>query len=281
MERSDVVELSRASHQTWEVMAAGWDERHAYIERVTRPVGELMLERLDPAPGQTVLDLAAGTGIVGFAVAQRVGDDGRVIVSDFASAMVEAAERHARDIGLDNVECRVLDAQRLELPDDAVDGVCCRWGYMLMPDPAAALAETRRVLRPGGRLSFAVFGGPEQNAWAALPAGVLTARGHMPPPGPGTPGILALGDRGRLRDLTLKAGFSEPTIDEVAFTWEFDGFDDYWQLLIDTAGAIAMVLERLDAAERDRVREAIADRLAPPDAGPFRLEAVSLVAAAS
>lgn len=281
MERSDVVELSRASHQVWEVMAAGWDERHAYIERVTRAVGELMLERLDPAPGQTVLDLAAGTGIVGFAIARRVGHDGRVIVSDFARAMVEAAERHARDAGLENVECRVLDAQHLDLPDDAVDGVCCRWGYMLMPDPAAALAETRRVLRPGGRLSFAVFGGPEQNPWAALPAAVLTARGHMPPPGPGTPGILALGDRGRLRDLTLQAGFSEPTIDEVAFSWEFDGFDDYWQLLIETAGAIAMVLERLDATERDRVRDAIADRMAPPDAGPFRLEAVSLVAATS
>ena len=281
MERSDVDELSRASHQIWEVMAAGWDERHAYIERVARPVGELMLERLDPAPGQTVLDLAAGTGIVGFAVAPRVGPDGRVIVSDFAKAMVEAAERHARDVGLENVECRVLDAQRLDLPDDAVDGVCCRWGYMLMPDPATALAETRRVLRPGGRLSFAVFAGAEQNPWAAVPAGVLTARGHLPPPGPGTPGILALGDRGRLRDLTMEAGFSEPTIDEVAFSWEFDGFDDYWQLLNDAAGAIAMVLERLDATERDRVREAVADRLAPPDAGPFQLEAVSLVAAAS
>jgi ubiquinone/menaquinone biosynthesis C-methylase UbiE len=96
--------------------------------------------------------------------------------------MVEAAERHVVALGLENVECHVLDAERLDLPDDAVDGVLCRWGYMLMPNPEAAFAETHRVLRSGGRLSCAVFGRPEQNPWARLPSRVLQERGHMPPP---------------------------------------------------------------------------------------------------
>ena len=96
--------------------------------------------------------------------------------------------------GLTNVEYRLLDAERLDLPHDSVDGVMCRFGYMLMADPAAALRETRRVLRDGGTLSFTVWMGPERNPWAALPPLTLVERGHLPPPEPGTPGIFALAD---------------------------------------------------------------------------------------
>src|SRR5438876_7032262 len=164
----DVTIFKRASQAVWEAMAPGWDRRHAYFEETARPVTERMLERLAPARGETILELAAGTGVVGFAAAALVGPSGRVIVSDFSEAMVKAAQRHAAELGVENVECRRLDAERLDLPDEAVDGVLCRWGYMLMADPSAALAETRRVLRRGGRLSCAVFAGPEQNPWAAL-----------------------------------------------------------------------------------------------------------------
>jgi SAM-dependent methyltransferase len=153
---------------------------------------------------------------------------------------------------------------------------------MLMADPAAALAETRRVLRRGGRLACAVFAGPEQNPWAALPSRVLQQRGHMPPPEAGAPGILALADRDRVRRLFSGAGFSEPQIEEVAFTWRFAGADDYWEFLTGAAGAIAMVLGRLDDDERRRVREQVAERVASfGGPGGIALPAVSLVASAS
>src|SRR5215213_4642115 len=156
----DGADYSRASHAVWEAMAPGWDERHAYLEEIARPVTDKMLELLDPSPGDAILELAAGTGVVGFCAAALVGPTGRVIVSDFADAMVEAASRRAKELGLDNVECRVLDAERLDLADGFIDGVLCRWGYMLMADPAAALQESHRVLRSGGRLACAVFAGP-------------------------------------------------------------------------------------------------------------------------
>ena len=240
------------------------------------------MELLAPSPGQTILDLAAGTGVVGFAAAVLVGPNGRVIVSDFSEAMVEAARRHASKLGLENVECRVLDAEQLDLPDDAVDGVLCRWGYMLMPDPGAAFAETRRVLRRGGRLSCAVFGAPEQNPWAGLPSQVLQERGHMPPPDSGAPGILALAGHDRLRRLITGAGFSDPQLEEVAFTWRFSDMDGYWKFLTDAAGAIALVLGRLDDGERERLRDEVAER-AQSFAGPdgIELPAMSVVASAS
>ena len=277
----DQAEFRRASRAVWDAMAAGWDTRHAFIERAARPVLERMLERLAPSAGQTILDLAAGTGVVGLSAAPLVGPSGRVIVSDFSEAMLEVAGRRAAQLGLENVECRVLDAERLELSDGSVDGVLCRWGYMLMADPGAALRETRRVLRPRGRLACAVFAGPEENPWAALPARVLQQRGHMPAPEPGAPGILALADRDRVGRLLTAAGFADPVIDEVPFTWVFGGIDDYWDFLNDAAGAIAMVLGRLAEGERDRVRAEIAERLTAEAGQDIVLPAVSLVLSAS
>ena len=279
----DPGEYKRASHAVWHAVAGGWDERHSYMERVARPVTERLIERLAPKPGDRVLELAGGTGVVGLAVAIGLRGEGRVLVSDFSEPMVDAARRHGDELGLANVEYRVLDAEDLDLPDDSVDGVVCRWGYMLMPEPAKALGETRRVLRPDGRLSFAVFGPAEDNPWASMPAAVLTERGHMPPPEAGAPGILALGDRGRLRQLVVEAGFSDPTIDEVAFTWTYANEDDYWQFLTGVAGAISMVLGKLDDAERRNVRADVLARLAPygaPDGG-LALPAVCLVASTS
>ncbi len=259
----DTAEFKRSSHAVWEAMAPGWDERHAYLEEVTWPVTERMLERLEPAPRQTILDLAAGTGVVGCAAAPMVGPEGRMIVSDFSEAMVEAAWRQAARLGLRNVECRVLDAESIDLEDDSVDGVLCRWAYMLMADQPAALKETRRVLRDGGRMACAVFAGPEENPWAALPASVLQKRGHMAAPQPGAPGILALADLDRLRKLITGAGFSEPRIDEVRFSFSFADDQDYWDFLLHAAGVIAMVLERLDEDEVGKVREELARQEAP------------------
>jgi ubiquinone/menaquinone biosynthesis C-methylase UbiE len=278
----EAADYRRASHAVWEAMAPGWDERHAYFEEVARPVTAKMLEQLDPSPGETILELAAGTGVVGFSTAALVGPTGRVVVSDFAAAMVEVASRRARELGLDNVECRVLDGEHLELPDASVDGVVCRWGYMLMADVAAALRETRRVLQPGGRVTCAVFAGPEQNPWAAIPSRVLQQSGHIPPPESGAPGILALADPDRLRRLFTQAGFADPAIEEVPFSFRFPGMDDYWQFLNNAAGAIVMVLRGLADDERRRVRDAIAAQIDGHNtSGQIELPAMSLVASAS
>jgi SAM-dependent methyltransferase len=279
---TDTTEFKRVSHAVWEAMAPGWAERHAQFEETARPVTERMLERLAPADGATILELAAGTGIVGLAAAALVEPGGRVTISDFSEAMVDAARRRAAELGLENVECRTLDAEQLDISDDAVDGVLCRWGYMLMGDPAAAFAETSRVLRSGGRLSCAVFAGPEQNAWVAIPSRVLQERGHMPLPEAGAPGILALADRERLQRLFAGADFSDPIIDEVTFTWHFRDVDDYWEFLTGAAGAIASILGRLDDDELRQVREQIAERVASSTgADGIELSAVSLVASAS
>ncbi len=170
--------------------------------------------------------------------------------------MLEAARRNGETRGLSNVEYQVMDAERMPLADDSVDRVVCRWGYMLMADPAAALAETRRVLRDDGTLGFVVWQTPDRNMWAAVPAMTLIQRGHMPPPEPGAPGIFAMGERDRIVELVTGAGFPEPRIEELTFEWNY-GANDVWDTINRLAGPIAAVIKELSAQEQQEVREAI------------------------
>ena len=140
-------EQQRVRLENWAAMAVGWERAREEREKLAAPVTEWLVRELAPKPGDTVLELAAGQGDVGFEVAPVVGGGGRVITSDFSPAMADLARRRSVELGLTNVEHRIVDAERIDFADDSVDGVLCRWGYMLMPNPAVALAETRRVLR--------------------------------------------------------------------------------------------------------------------------------------
>lgn len=250
------------SRRIWGEMASGWRDRNDWMMRVTGPVNAWLVENLDPQPGQSILEVASGTGELGFLVAERVGSEGRVISTDFSPAMVEVAGRFGEARGASNVEHKVLDAEQMDLDEASVDGVVCRWGYMLMADPAAALKESRRVLRPGGRFAFAVWASPEFNPWAAVPGMTLVQRGHMPPPEPGAPGIFAMADPARINDLVTGAGFPEPEIQEIAFTFDYPDSDDVWEAIVRIAGPLAEVINHLDEDEREATRAAILENLA-------------------
>jgi len=132
---------------------------------------------------------------------------------------------------------------------------------MLMPDPAAAFRETRRILKPGGRLAFAVFTAPAENPWVSTPVNVLREAGHLPPPSEQwQPGILALADRARLQTLVEGAGF-RLTLEPISMAWTFASADDYWTFLVELT-ALGPVFRGLPAAASDAVRAAIEARLA-------------------
>src|SRR5215203_3882765 len=130
----DLDTYRQSSRQTWDEMSSGWEDRREWLLQFTGVVNDWIVEQVDPQPGQTFLDIAAGTGDLGFAAAERVGEGGRVLTTDFAPDMLEAARRNGESRGLANVEYQVLDAERMPLEDDSMDGVVCRWGYMLMAD---------------------------------------------------------------------------------------------------------------------------------------------------
>jgi protein-L-isoaspartate O-methyltransferase len=128
-------EQRREQLENWAAMAPGWERAREGREKGAAPVTEWLVRELAPEAGDTVLELAAGQGHVGFAAAPLLGDNGRLISSDFSSAMVQIARRRSSELGLANVAHRVLDAEAIELEDASVDGAICRWGYMLIGQP--------------------------------------------------------------------------------------------------------------------------------------------------
>src|SRR5215203_6062750 len=255
------------SRANWNAVATGWYAQREELWKNFRPVSEWMIRRLDPQPGDTVLELAAGLGDTGFMAARLVGESGCVIITDFAPEMVAAARQRAQELGVENAEFRLLDAERMDLETDSVDGVLCRWAYMLMTVPDAAFAETRRVLREGGRLAFSVWAGRERNPALSLVGRVLESQGHIPPPEPGAPGPFAMADPGCIRELLIGAGFSEPEVEEVSFRWSFADQETYWRYLTETSASAAPVLRSLPTAAQEAVREQVHEAARPFHSG--------------
>jgi hypothetical protein len=150
---------------------------------------------------------------------------------------------------------------------------------MLMPDPAGALAETRRVLRDGtGRLAFSVWTGVERNPWATVFGRTLVRLGHVEPPDPAAPGMFALADPERLERLLRAAGFASVQLEEVELSVEDATFDEYWDSVLDMSANARSAVAPLTGEQAEEVRAAIERELEPyrSDAG-YRLPGVTFV----
>ena len=248
----------------WSTVAPAWEASRNRLFENMRSVSEWLVDHVRPQTGQTILELTAGPGETGFLAASRLGSSGRLISSDFAPAMVEAAERGAAERGLDNVDCQVIDATAIDLPDDSVDGVLSRFGLMLIPAQEQAMREIRRVLRPGGRCAYAVWGPPERNPWIFQVVLALLQNGWSPPGDPAAPGgvfSLATGDSNH--ELAAGAGFADVTVDELEGVMRFYGPDDYWTMSTSVAGPVAEFVSSLSQGQVDAIRATLDPSLAP------------------
>jgi SAM-dependent methyltransferase len=272
-----------ASLQGWEEAAPGWVRRQEMLRELGAPVSRWMIDTLGPSPGKRVLELAAGLGETGMLAAELVAPTGGVIISDQAEAMLDGARARAAELGLSNVEFQVLNAEWIDLPVASVDAVLCRWGYMLMADPAVALGETRRVLRPAGRLALAVWDAVEQNPWALLPAQELRERGLPATQQEGSPGPFALGSSDRVSALLADAGFAEIEVRSMDLTRRHSSFDELWEATLDLSrGFHDAVLARPEGELAD-IKSALAERFAPYTArdGTLEVPGRTLLAAAT
>ena len=283
MNSGTIADYRSAMYEIAEVIAPTWERRRAEVEEVSRPVREWMVRELGPRDGDTVLELAAGLGETGFDAGAMVGHRGHLISSDFSPAMLDAARRRGAERSVGNVEYRVIDAERIELDDDSVDHVLCRFGYMLMADPAAALAETRRVLRPGGRLTLAVWGPPEQNPFFAILGINLTTRGLIPPPEPPpAPGLFNMASAERTTALLHGAGFVDVRTEEVPVRFRLRDLDEYIGLVADTAGPLGLALRGLSDPELADVQAEVEESFGRFAGGTgYRLPGLTLCALAS
>ena len=251
----------KESRGSWNRTAAGWLAGADHLSRTTMPVSAALIDALAPQPGQRVLELAAGTGEVGLLIAELVAPHGEVIVSDWSPAMLTAAQERAAQRGLANVRFKQIDAESIDLETASLDGVVCRWGYMLMADAEAALRETRRVLRPGRAVALAAWAQRDANPWRSAFDDALIAEGLAEPPPPG-PGMFAWAERELIAESLEAAGFDDIAVEALEFTVDYTDAGDWiaqtrqlsvrLDVLLDGAGdaGLAAVRERLAAVGR-------------------------------
>lgn len=224
------------------------------------------------APGERVLDLACGTGRVTDLAAAAVGSGGRVLGVDLSQRMVDVARRGARS----NTDFARMDAQQLALPEASFDVVLCSLGLMYLPDPAQALREAMRVLRPGGRLVLSVWGERSRCGWAPL-FEIVDAEVSSEV----CPLFFSLGQRDALARLCESLGLLH--VQEQRQTTALHFADGNQACAAAFAGGpVALAWSRFTAATRQRVQVRYLDELEPWRDGPgFRVPAEFVIVTAA
>ena len=278
----DLDPVRAALHQMWQGAAPSWEQHADYVDERCAPITLAMLDAAEVAAGDRVLELACGPGGVGLAAAERIGEKGNVVLSDVAPEMVRIAEARAAALGLANVEARERDLESIDEDDATFDVVLCREGLMLVPDPARAAREMRRVLRPGGRMAVAVWGPRDRNPWLGILFDSITEHLGVPVPPPGVPGPFALADAARVATLLTEAGCAAVRVREVAVPVRVPDFATWWSTVPALAGPVSRLLESLPGEVRAAIR-ASAEQALAPYVTPHGLDipGVSLVASGS
>ena len=234
--------LRQGLHGVWAAAAPAWGQHADFVDERGRPVAQAMIDAAELQRGDRVLELACGPGGLGIMAAELVGSEGEVVLSDIAKEMTAIARERAAAHGLKNVRTREVDMEQIDCPDASFDKVVCREGLMLVPDPAAAVREVHRVLVPGGRAAFAVWGPRERNPWLGVLVDAVSSRLGIPVPPPGIPGPFSLSGYGELEELLSAAGFRDVMVREVATPMNVSSFDEWWTLVPALAGPVAPLL---------------------------------------
>jgi SAM-dependent methyltransferase len=261
------------------VQRYGWDlAADAYARHWHGPLAGVQRELLAlaaPAPGEAVLDVACGTGVVTVAAARAVGPAGRVLGVDLADAMVKASRQRARDLGLAHAAFQRMDAEQLALPDAGFDLALCALGLMYVPEPDAALRELHRVLRPGGRAVLAVWGERSRCGWASL-FGIVDAEVRSEV----CPLFFGLGQGDALAHRCATAGL-HVTLQRRRSDW-LDYSDAVEACAAAFAGGpVALAWSRFDASVRERVQLRYLESIRPWRRGlGYRVPAEYVIVAA-
>jgi ubiquinone/menaquinone biosynthesis C-methylase UbiE len=242
-------------------VAERWHRGKTHRANISSPVNELMLNLANLHSGDKVLDVAAGTGDQTILAARRVGPTGYVLAIDLSASMLEFANEAVRDAGLTNIETRVMNAENIDLDRDSFDAVICRMGLMVFPNPVKALAEMRRVVKPGKKVVAVVPSTEEKNPCRGIPLSVVRRiRGNLTE----VPGLRSLFTQSKpdiLEETFRASGFGNVAIHKVPTRSRFSSAADAVRITMDSFPGLRHLMDQLSESERERAWTEIEQQL--------------------
>lgn len=246
------------------VQRYGWNKAAAYYERFwaeqLRPAQDLLMDMAALQPGERVLEVACGTGLVTFRVAGAIGAGGTLVATDISEDMVATISADAASRGV-AADFRRMDAEVLDFPDASFDVVICALGLMYVADPLAALKEMHRVLAPGGRAVVVIWGARKHCGWAEIfPIVEQRISGEV------CPMFFLLGTGEALSQEFDRAGFSALRTNRLSTRLHYTTGEDAIGAAF-VGGPVALAYSRFDDEMRNGAHAEYLESIAPYRAG--------------
>lgn len=262
----DPAEYTKDARATWNEAAPRYDKLSAAF---FGPIAEEFVVFAGLRKGWSVLEAACGSGIASRAAARRLGEKGSLLATDFAKEMLAVSAAHPPEKGAAAIKRRVLDAQKMKLPDASFDAVICQLGLMLFAKPHDALCEMKRVALPGAPVACLVQGRRSEMLFTALIMDAILARApHLRPP-PGSPNMFSFGPDGILEEAFVQADLREIVTKRLRGVFRFKTSEEYWSTITEGAGRTGAMLRSLPEKDQVQVKANVLRRVVQYRRGGF------------
>jgi ubiquinone/menaquinone biosynthesis C-methylase UbiE len=242
----------------WRESAFYWQKHLATIRVMFAPLTQALIDDAGIIEGDSVLDVAGGSGEPSLTIAETVGPTGSVTFTDAVAEMVTAAKSEAQLRGLKNIAFRQCAADELPFESESFDAVVCRLGVMFFPDPLAALREMLRITKHEGLVSLVVWGKSELNPFSYLITNIAARYFEVAPADSNAPGAFRFAEAGALAGILKDAGANDVRERVLKFNITAPlSPEQFWEMRSETSGTLREKLASLPPSQADLLAQEV------------------------
>jgi SAM-dependent methyltransferase len=266
----------------WRESAPYWEKHRDMVRTMFAPMTSALIEAASLKAGDSVLDVAGGSGEPSITIAESLDRRTSILFTDAVARMVGASRDQARLRGLTNIDFAQCVGEALPFLPGSFDVVVCRLGLMLFPDPVGAIREMLRAAKPGGRIAVAVWAPRDSNPFFHLVADIVSRYVESPPEDPDAPGAFRFAPSGKLAGLFRSSGAID--VNERVFDFKLEAPltpQEFWKVRTELSDTLRGKVAALSPEQVSRLaREVEEAGLAFHENGVMRFPARVLIVSA-